>query len=67
MELQSTWAKQAEIMGAEAKIVTEQQWFFGTQLPAIEPFTGGENRWSPAKKENPEAVVLTVVCAVTRR
>ena len=43
-------------MGVQAKIITEQQRFFGAQLPAIEPFTSGENRRLLAEKENPENV-----------
>ena len=27
------------------------------KLPAMEPFTGGEDRRSPAEKENPEAML----------
>ena len=38
---------------------TKNYWntgFFGAQLPATEPFTGGENRRSPAEKENPATI-----------
>ena len=47
-------------MGAHAQIVTEQQRMFGAQLSAIEPFTGGENHWSPAKQENPAALHVMI-------
>ena len=29
-------------------------WCWKSELPAIELFTGGKNRWSPAEKDNPE-------------